>query len=256
MKTLNVYLKIVALSLVLFNPAMAQRSVSRWSNYDAITTYRLGMQGVNLGELNQALQQAGYGNLSSQVPVISVTSQFSRANKPLAFQSEFGLSFGSGQRVTNGAYKATSGFYYFKIGGTYSLIHSEKFQLGPQLSIITIPFHLGVEPVSSTAPSLNTILTNPGSTQKATLRTSSGGIDAGLTAHLRIPYSQRQLDCSTMERSFVIGLDAGYRFTGRSPLDASHEISANNPAIQLSGWYAGLRLGFGTRVRSTTPVTY
>ncbi|GAB2561016.1 hypothetical protein GCM10027085_60040 [Spirosoma aerophilum] len=233
----------------MITPTLAQRSASRWSNYDAVTTYRFGMQGVKLADLNQALQQAGYGSLSSQVPVLSVASQFSRPNKPLAFHSEIGISLGSS--VTNGAYKARAGFYYVKFGGSYSVIRSNKFQLGPQISIVSLPFHLTVDPITSTAPSLNTVLTNPGSTQKATLRTSTGGIDAGLTGTLRFPYSQRQLDCSTIERSFVIGLDAGYRFSGNAPLDQNHDISTNNPAIQLSGWYVGLRLGLGARVRST-----
>jgi hypothetical protein len=195
------------------------------------------------------LQQNGYGSLPLQVPVLSVSSQFSRPNKPLSFQSEVGLSLGSS--VTNGSYKARAGFYYVKFGGSYSLIRSDKFQLGPQLSIVSMPFHLRVEPTTNTTQSLNTVLTNPGSTQKATLRTSTAGIDAGLTGNLRVPYSQRQLDCSTMERSFVIGLDAGYRFSNNSPLDNSRDMSTNNPAIQLSGWYVGLRLGFGVRVRST-----
>ena len=256
MKTLSLLFATLILSGILA-PALAQRSSSRWSNFDAVTTYRIGMQGVGLGDLNQALQQAGYGPLSSQVPVFSVASQFSRANKPLSFHSEVGVSFGSGASVTNGTYKAKAGFYYFKFGGSYSVIRSDKFQAGPQLSLTSIPFHLRVEPISSTTPALNTVLTNPGSSQNATLRTSTGSIDAGLTASLRFPYKQRQIDCSTTEQSFVIGLDAGYRFAGRAPLDASHEISTNNPAIQLSGWYAGLRVGIGTRVRSTTtPVTY
>ncbi len=107
MKTLNLSLKIVIL-IALLNPALAQRSGSRWSNYDAVTTYRLGMQGVRLGELNQALQQAGYTNLSSQMPVFSVASQFSRPNKSLSFQSEAGISLASS--VTNGTYKARADF--------------------------------------------------------------------------------------------------------------------------------------------------
>lgn len=248
MQTLTFSLTIGLLSLLL-TPALAQRSASRWTNYDAVTTYRLGMQGVRLGELNQALQQAGYNSLSAQMPVFSAASQFSRPNKPLSFHSEVGISLGSS--VSNGTYKARAGFYYAKFGGSYSLIRSDKFQLGPQLSLLTMPFHLSVEPISNSTQALNTVLTNPGSTQKATLRTSTAGIDAGLTGNLRIPYKQQQLDCSTVERSFVIGMDAGYRFASRSPLDNSHDISANNPAVQLSGWYVGLRLGFGMRVRST-----
>ena len=257
MKLLYTFAGTLLLSGMLASAVMAQRSSARWTNYDAITTYRIGMQGAGLGDLNQALQQAGYGALSSQLPVFSVASQFSRANKPLALHSEIGISFGSGSSVTNGTFKAKAGFYYFKIGGSYSIIRSDKFQLGPQLSLTSIPFHVQVRPISNATPPLNSVLTNPGSTQTATLRTSTGGLDAGLTANLRLPYSQRQLECSTVERSVVVGIDAGYRFAGRAPLDASHEISTNNPAIQLSGWYVGFRLGFGMRIRSTvTPVTY
>lgn len=68
MKTLSFSLKIVVL-LALLKPALAQRSAPRWRNYDAVTTYRVGMQGINPGELNQALYQAGYGSLPSQVLV-------------------------------------------------------------------------------------------------------------------------------------------------------------------------------------------
>lgn len=232
-----------------------QRSASRWTNNDAVSTYRIGTQGVNFTELNQALQQAGYGSLPGQVTMLSVASQVSRMNRPLAFHSEFGVSFPS--KVTNGSNKASAGFYYIKFGASYRIINSGKFQLAPQLSLLSLPFHVRVDKIGASTPPLSTVLTNPGSVQTATLRTPTGGIDAGLTAGLRVPYGQqRQLDCSTFERSFVIGLDVGYRFSGRAPLDTRHEVSANNPAVQLSGWYAGLRLGFGNRVRSTaSPVT-
>lgn len=86
----------------------------------------------------------------------------------------------------------------------------------------------------------------------------SVGLNAGLTANLRIPYgTQKQVECFTTDRSFVIGLDAGYRFAGQGRFNSRQEVSATNPAIQFSGWYAGLRLGFGQRVRSTatSPVT-
>lgn len=257
MKTLYLLLTSLALSGLTAPAGLAQRSASRLTNYDAVTTYRIGTQGIGLGELNQALQQAGYNTLASQVPVISIASQFSRPNRSLAFHTELGISFGVGSTVTNGTYKAQGGFYFAKLGASYRIVGTDKFQLAPQLSVVSLPYHLRVSQVSNPTPSLNTVLTNPGSAQTATLRSSALGIDAGLTANLRFPYSQRQMDCSTIERSFVIGLDAGYRLAASSPLSANYEISANNPAVQLSGWYAGLRLGFGMRVRSTaSPVTY
>ena len=236
--------------------SFGQRSVSRWSNYDAVTSYRIGTQGVDLTGLNQALQQTGYGTLSGQVTMLSIVSQISRLNRPLAWHSEIGFSMRSGMNATNGINKASARFFYYKIGASYRIINSERFQLSPQLSLVSLPFHVKVDKIGASTPPLNTVLTNPASVQTATLRTATGAIDAGLTANLRIPYGvQRQLDCITSERSFVIGLDVGYRLAGRTGLDANHEISTNNPAVQLSGWYAGLRLGFGTRVRSiSSPV--
>lgn len=240
----------------LFCPvSYGQRSVSRITDYDAVTSYRIGTQGVDFTSLNQALQQAGYGTLPGQATTFSVASQFSRVNRPLAWHSEVGMSLNSGMNLTNGTYKASAGFYYFKLGASYRLIRSDKFQLAPQLSLVSLPFHVRVQKTGAPAPTLNMVLTNPGGVETATFRSGAVGIDAGLTASLRVPYgSPRQVNCSTLERSFVIGLDAGYRFVGQT--SASREVSASSPAVQLSGWYAGLRLGLGTRVRTTvSPVT-
>ena len=257
MKTLYIAFGTLLIWASLTTVGLAQRS--RMNNYDAITTYRIGTQSLGLSQVNQALQQAGYNSLSTQVSVFSVASQITRPNRSLAFQSELGVSFGSGLAVTNGTYKAKTVLWYAKLGASYGVIKTDRFQLAPQLSIVSLPFRLTVAPMNNTTPSLNTVLANPGSAQTATLRTNSLGLDAGLIANLRIPYgSPRQYDCTTVERSFVIGLDAGYRLAANTPLDGSRELSATNPAIQLSGWYAGLHLGFGRRVRSTAtaPVTF
>ena len=257
MKTLYVALGTLFVCASLSTVGLAQRS--RMSNFDVITTYRIGTQGLGLTQVNQALQQAGYSPLSTQIPVFSVASQFSRPNQSLAFHSELGLSFGSGSSVTNGTYKAKAGFWYARLGASYGVIKTDKFQLAPQLGLVALPYYMTVSPINNATPSLNTVLANPGSAQTATLRTSSLAFDAGLTANLRIPYgSPRQYDCTTMERSFVIGLDAGYRFAANRPLDGTRERSVDNPVVQLSGWYAGLHVGFGKRVRSTatTPVTF
>ena len=244
-----------ALSGVLAPASFAQRSASRWTNYDGITTYRIGTQAVGWNELNQALQQAGYSALPGQLTTLGVASQFSRGNKPLAFHSELGLSLRSGMTVNNGTYQASARSSYIKFGVSYKIFGTDRFQIAPQLSLLTMPFQLQVKKINSTTPSLNTVLTNPGSAETASLHSQSIGLDAGLTATLRIPYNQRQSenDCSvsTVQRSWVIGLDAGYRIASRSRLNSGQEISAGNPAIQLSGWYAGLRIGVGTRVRST-----
>ena len=256
MKTLYTALGTLLVCTSLSTVGLAQRS--RMTNYDAVTSYRIGTQNLGLSQLNDALQQAGYSPLSTQVPVFSVASQFSRPNRPLNFHTELGFSFGSGSSVTNGTYKAKAGFWYAKFGASYGILKTDKFQLAPQLSLVSLPYRLTVSPVNNSIPSVNAVLANPGSAQTATLHTSSLALDAGLTANLRIPYgSPRQYDCSTMERSIVIGLDAGYRLAANTPLDNSRELSTSNPGVQLSGWYVGLHLGFGRRVRSTatTPVS-
>lgn len=256
MKTRYLFYFMLLVPYLTATDSLAQR-FSRWTNYDAVTTYGIGLQGINLNEFNQALQQAGYNTILGQVPMLSIASQFSRPNRPMAFHTEIGISVGSGSTVTNGTYKAKCGFFYAKFGTSYQIIRTDRFQLGPQVGLVSLPFHVRISQISNTTPPLNSVLTNPGSTQTASINTSSLGLDAGVTGSLRIPYRQQQLDCSTIERSFVIGLNAGYRFATRAPLNTGQEISASNPAIQLSGWYAGIRLGFGMRVRSTTaPVTY
>lgn len=242
------------LSTALTSTSLAQRSMFRSGDYEAITSYRISTQGVKLDGLNQALQQAGYGTLPNQVSVLSVASQFTRKDKPFSFLTEIGLTLSSGTSVTNGVYKAQATYHYVKVGTAYRLINTGRFQLAPQIGLMSIPFRLQVERVNNLAPTLNTILASPGSAETATLRTYSLGLDAGLTAMLQIPYSQRQTetDCitTTTERSFVIGLDAGYRVSSRAPLNSAQEVSANNPAVQFSGWYAGIRIGFGARIRT------
>ena len=252
MKNQYLFLGTLLIAGLLTTNSLAQRGPSRFSNYDMVSSYRIGIQGINVNELNQALQQAGYGPLASQVPVLSLVSQFSRPGRAVGFHSEIGISFGSGLTATNGTYKARAGFFYAKLGGSYRIVGNDKFQLAPQLSLLALPYTVRISQANNATPSLNSILTNPGSAQTASVGGGSIGLDAGLTANLRIPVGNaRQMDCFTIQRSVVIGLDAGYRVAARTPINGNHEVSTNNPGIQLSGWYAGLRLGLGQRVRST-----
>lgn len=240
-------LHLVLLSIGSSTTSLAQRSLSRLVNYDAVTTFRVGQQNARLTELNQFMQQSGYLALRTKLPMFSVASQFSRPNRPLALIAEAGMSVGSGSNSLDGRYLASASLYYAKLGASYRVIRTDKLEIGPQLSLAALPFSLRVSPVSEGDPSLTTVLTDPGSARTATFQTSAFGVDAGLSANWWVSYNRQQVDCVTVERSLVVALDAGYRLAARAPFYSLNKISA----VQLSGWYAGLHLGFGTRMRTT-----
>lgn len=230
-----------------------QRSSRFSTNYDAVMSYRIGLQGINFGDVNRALQQAGYGSLPGQLTMFSIISQISRPDRSLAWHSEIGIALNSGMNVGNGVNQVRATGYVIKIGASYRIIGTDRFQLAPQLSLASLPFSFKVSPIdNSVTPPLNTILTSPGSAQTATIRAGTASIDAGLTANLRIPTGRRQVDCLTFERSIVVGLDAGYRLAGPAALSLTNDVAANRPTFSASGFYAGLRVGFGSRVRSVT----
>lgn len=238
---------------VLCSVSYGQRSSRYLNNYDAVSSYRIGLQGVDFGDVNRALQQAGYGTLPGQLTMLSMVSQVSRPDRPLVWNSEIGISLLSpGMTVINGTNEVRAMGYVVKIGASYQIIGNDRFQLAPQLSIASLPFTFRVDRTGNPAtPALNTILTNPGSTQTATIHAGSISLDAGLTANLRIPTGQRQIDCSTIERSIVIGLDAGYRLASPATMNITDGAGSGRSALRQSGFYAGLRIGLGVRVRST-----
>lgn len=231
-------------------PVCAQGS-SRWTNLETITTYRIGSQGNQPGQLNDILQQAGYNRLPSSLLMLGFSNQVSKANQPWAAISEFALSTSPGNTLTNGTYKVQYKNYYIKVGALYKLWNTPRFLLAPQASLLLSTYNLQITPINPVQLPLYSVLTNPAMMQSASYSSGRLGIDTGLTAQLRFPYSQRQVDCSTIARAVVVGLDVGYRFVGQSALNPG----AVNTTIQLSGWYAGVKIGVGTRVRSV-PVRY
>lgn len=253
MKLPAVGLTAVVLFTTLCSVSYGQRSSRFSSNYDVVSSYRIGLQGVDFSDINRALQQAGYGTLPGQLTMLSAVSQVSRPDRPLVWHSEIGISLMSpGMTVNNRTNEVRAVGYVAKFGASYQIIGTDRFQLAPQLSVASLPFTFRVDRVGNPAtPALNTILTNPGSVQRATIAAGSVSLDAGLTANLRVPTSQRQVDCSTMERSVVIGLDAGYRLASPATMSSTDGAGSARSAFRQSGFYAGLRVGFGIRVRST-----
>lgn len=76
MKKLSIFLGTLFLSGLLATAGLAHRSSARFSNYDAVSTYRIGVQPIGLDQLNQALQQAGYSSLNGQKPVLRLRRSF------------------------------------------------------------------------------------------------------------------------------------------------------------------------------------
>lgn len=253
MKFATITLRALLLCALFCSAGYGQRSSRYSTNSDIVTNYRIGLHGVDFGDMNRALQQAGYGTLPGQLTMLSVASQASRPDRSLAWHSEISVSLLSpGMSVSNGTNQVRAAGYVLKFGASYQIIGTDRFQLAPQLSLTSLPFTFRVSQIgNSVTPALNTILTNPGSTRTATIGAGSVSLDAGLMANLRIPTGQRQIECSTIERSIVVGLDAGYRLASPARLSITDGSGSGRFAFQQSGFYAGLRIGFGIRVRST-----
>jgi len=235
-------------------------TVNKARSTESTLAFRIGKQSVSLGGLNQVLQQTGYPSLSSQPVVFGVTNEASRMDKPWAMISQFDFALQSANKpISNGTNTVRSSYFQYSIGMGYRIIRTEKFTLTPKLMISPTSYGLTITSNSAPAPSLTTALVNPGSQQTASFRTQTFVGDLGLSGQYRFPYGSRKTetvtDCGTVtetrERSLILGFDAGYRLGANARLNQSvgdqQVNSADNPAINLSGWYVTARLGFGTR---------
>ena len=234
-------------------------TINKKRSTESTMTYRLGQQGVSLKGLNQALEQAGYSDLSNQLTVLGIASEMSLVDKHWAVLTQFDVGFKSANRsVTNGTNTVRANYFQYGLGIGYRLIHTNKFTLTPKLLVSPTFFSLNITRNDAPAPSLTAALVNPGSQQKATFNSSTFVGDLGLSGQYQFVYSARTkqivTDCGTStevrERSLVVGFDAGYRLSANSYLNQSvndQTTNSSNPAINMSGWYVTARLGFGTR---------
>ncbi len=106
-------------------------------------------------------------------------------------------------------------------------------------------YTLTIQKNGASQPTLNSVLANPGATDKATLSAGVVTADLGLSGLYKIKTILKQTDCLATTRYTTIGLDAGYRISTTGNFSRS-DLASNN-AISFSGWYAGIRVGFGTK---------
>ena len=222
--------------------------------YESVTTYRMGKQSVSLGNLNQALQQTGYPTLPGQFTVFGAQSEMTKSGKRWSVVSQFDFALGPANQLstTNGTNTARAFFFQYGLGGGYRLINTDKFVLMPKLMFSPAFFRLSVDRNGTTQPSLATVLTNPGSQQSARLSSMTITGDLGLSGQYRFAYkaTTKQTDCGmqTQERSLVVGFYAGYRLGPNTGFNRSNNTVADgSPTVNLSGWYATVRLGLGRR---------
>ena len=220
--------------------------------HELISTYRLGKQGVSLGNLNQVLQQTGYPALPEQFTVFGVQTEQTKSGKRWALVSQVDFALGPTNQLTttNGTNTARAFFFQYGFGGGYRFINTDKFVLMPKLMFSPAFFRLSVDKNGTTQPSLATVLTNPGSQQSARFSSITITGDLGLNGQYRFVYgaSTKQTDCGPQmqERSLVVGFDAGYRLSPNTGFNRSSN-GDSNPTVNMSGWYATVRLGFGRR---------
>ena len=234
--------------------------VKKSRSTESTFTYRLGRQSVSMGGLNQVLEQTGYPALANQFTVFGFAQQMSSVDKPWALLTQFDYGLKSAnQGITNGTNTVRASYVQYGLGVGYHLIHTSKFTLTPKLMLSPTFFSLNITSNNAPAPSVAAALVNPGSQQKASFGSSTFAGDLGLSGQYRFAYSSRTTetvtDCGTTtvtrERSLVLGFDAGYRLSASTRLNQSTNdqtrSSADNPTVNLSGWYVTARLGFGTR---------
>lgn len=226
----------------------------------SIISYRLGLQSVSLGGLNNVLEQTGYGALPGQFTMIGVATQVNHKESPWTVMSQFDFGFNSAkQGVTNGTNTVRTSLWQYGIGAGYYVARTANFSLIPKVMLSPAFFTLRVTRNYAPVPSLAAALVNPGSQQTATFHNSTITADLGLSGQYQFVYKstvkQLDTDCGTVnqtnQRSLVIGFDAGYRLSPNArfsqPMGDQTVSNGNNPTINLSGWYVTARLGFGRR---------
>ncbi len=221
---------------------------------DAISTYRMGKQSVSLDGINKALLQTGYAAMPNQFTIFGAQSEFtSTRNRKIAMVTQFDLAVGpQSQLVTsNGTNTARAFFFQYGIGAGYRIVNSERFSITPKLMFSPAFFNLTVTKNNAAQPSLTAILTNPSSQERTSIGTGTINADLGLMGQYRFAYkaTTKQTDCGTQttERSLVLGFDAGYRLGTTNRFGRNAGAGDGNPTVNLSGWYATIRLGFGRR---------
>lgn len=226
--------------------------------YDVTNTYRLGIQNVSLGGLAPVLEQTGYRALPNQFTIFGVTTEATRNSSRWKMLSQFDFAINrTKNEVTNGTNTVRGAFFQYGVGGGYSLLHTSKFTLTPKLMLSPAFFSMKITRNDAPAPSLTAALVDPGSQQTANFFASALTGDLGLSGQYRFTYKAKttQTDCGpqTRERSLVVGFDAGYRLSTNGYFNESvndrgaSRNTADNPAINLSGWYVAARIGFGNR---------
>ncbi len=235
------------------NPVVQLTSAAKPKTFEAISTYRVGRQNLSLGNLNQALQQAGYADLSNQFTVVGFQSQYgSSAGSRLVMFSQFDWTSAPSRALTttNGTNTAKAHAIQFGLGFGYQVLRTEKFSLAPRLMVSPSFFSLTISKDNVATQSVSTLLVNPAAAEKATINSSSIGADLGVVGQYRFVYKNttKQTDCATVsqERAFVLGMDAGYRLAPNSGFGTNAGTDGRT-SVNLSGWYVGLRLGLGNR---------
>ena len=235
-------------------------TVRKPRSYASTISYRLGLQSVSLGGLNNVLEQTGYRALPGQFTMIGVATQTNNKESPWTVMSQFDFGFNSTkQGVTNGTNTVRTSLWQYGVGVGYHVVHTANFTLTPKVMLSPAFFALRVTRNDAPAPSLAAALVNPGSQQTATFHNGTITADLGLSGQYQFVYKstvkQLDTDCGTVsqtkQRSLVIGFDAGYRLSPNArfsqPMGDQTVSNGDNPAINLSGWYVTARLGFGTR---------
>ncbi len=224
---------------------------------DMVSTYRIGKQGVSLWSLNQSLQQAGYAPMSNQFTVIGFQSQMnsSRSRLTILSQFDFAVAPSSDLTTSNGTNTAKGYFSQIGLGAGYRIINREKFTLMPKLMLSPTFFSLTVSKNNNPQASLATILVDPSAQAKATLTAGSLASDLGLMGQYRFAYKSttKQTECSTetQERSLVVGFDLGYRLAADIRFGNHTSVGDDQSTLNLSGWYAAVRIGLGRRYKTT-----
>lgn len=214
----------------------------------------LGVVPVRLNEINSVLQQAGYGTLPNTFTTynMSFQRQSNRRRRAWSLPYEFGVSINS-PTTANGTNQVRANLFFYRINLQYVVLRTGRLGLAPQLGFGSTLLTMNVTKLNPTTPSLASVLANPGNTQSANLGTMDVGFNVGMAANYQIPVGKITTNCEYAQQNLVVlGLNAGYRLGNRVGMDPNHEVSAANPSVQFAGWYASLRIGFGTRYGRTT----
>lgn len=227
-------------------PILAQGQVAnrliRGSNFQIAVGYNF--QRVNLDKMNVLIKAKGFPDISENIHSISFITQNISNNWIATLKTSYSLT--NEVKFNNKEIEYKNQQYSLGIG--YNVLASEKIRLLPSLMATLGSNNLLIQNKANASSNFQDLLQNPA--QEADLRNYSYIADTGIEFHYQFHRRDRERDTGTSSTWIPLILKAGYLFEfGSSDTKFDGQAVAGIPDMSLSGFYASLHIGLGSRLQ-------